>query len=130
MEKKDREGQMFSLWPVLDTRLPKDVRGQFSSLLSNHVCLLISMTYDPKKQNGQWKILINLPEISGFLCLIDLARIPVYLEASLLYRLPGLLPLGRNLLRPPPRCVPLTGRMRTALRHDADALYYGCRGFA
>jgi hypothetical protein len=26
MEKKDREGQMFSLWPVLDTRLPKDAQ--------------------------------------------------------------------------------------------------------
>ena len=60
------------------------------------------MNYDPQKQNVQSTILIDLPEIGGFHCSIDLSRILVYLEASLLYRLPGLLPLGRNLLRSPP----------------------------
>ena len=41
---------------------------------------------------------------------IDLALIPIYLEASLHHWLPGLLPLGRNLLRPSPADVHLTSR--------------------
>jgi len=83
------------------------------------------MTAENKKDNRQSSS--TFQKIGALHHSIDLALIPVYLEASLHHWLPGLLPLGRNLLRPPPRrrAPHLARRTRMALDHDADALCDG-----
>jgi hypothetical protein len=81
----------------------------------------------PPKEKQKLTILIDLPEIGGFHCSIDLSRIPVYPEASLLYRLHGLLPLGRNAS---PTCSsPRRTYAPSTLSYDADALCYSCEEF-
>ena len=81
---------MFSLWAILDTKFLKDAQGKFSSFLPNHLCWWISTIYDPPKTKTT--ILINLPKIGALHHSIDLAVIPVYLEASFIsclgYHLP------------------------------------------
>jgi len=82
----------------------------------------------PKNENDNRQSSLTLQKIGAHHS-IDLARIPVYLEASLHHWLPGLRPLGRNLLRPPPRRRAPHLARRMALDHDADALCYSCKEF-